>query len=175
VFTRHAAAIANHSAGRPALDRFPSPGFQEPAGASAENVTAPQLLAAERLRVLVVEDNLDAARSLQDLVECIGYEAAVATTGDAGVATALEFLPHVVLCDIGLPGRDGYSVAEALKQDARTSAARLIAVSGYGREEDLRHSREAGFEAHLVKPIDLDLLEELLARAAAELAAPKRE
>jgi len=68
----------------------------------------------------------------------------------------------VVLCDIGLPGFDGYAVARALRQDPATAAARLIALTGYGHEEDRRRSQEAGFEQYLIKPINLAALEELL-------------
>jgi len=87
--------------------------------------------------------------------ESSGYQVEVTHTGLAGVAAARRFLPHVVLCDIGLPEMDGYGVAGELRRDPATSGARLIALSGYGQEEDRRRSREAGFDVHLVKPVGL--------------------
>ena len=84
-------------------------------------------------RVLVVEDNPDAAETLRDLLELSGHEVSVAHCGPEGLDAARRLQPEVVLCDIGLPGMDGYAVAAALRQDPGTSSARLIAVTGYGR------------------------------------------
>jgi PAS domain S-box-containing protein len=114
------------------------------------------------LRVLLVEDNRDVAETLRDILKLEGYEVAIAETGPAGVAIGQQFRPHVVLCDIGLPGMDGYAVAAALRQSPETAAARLIAVTGYGQEEDRSRSLEAGFEAHLTKPLNLKELKALL-------------
>jgi CheY-like chemotaxis protein len=113
-------------------------------------------------RVLVVEDNLDVAESLRDLLELFGCAVEVAYSGPAGVETARRFRPHVVLCDIGLPGMDGYQVAVLLRQDAETAPARLLAISGYGQEEDLLRSRAAGFDEHLTKPVDIAVLERVV-------------
>jgi signal transduction histidine kinase len=118
------------------------------------------------LRVLVVEDNFDAADTLRDLLEMAGHEVEVAYSGPGGIEAAQKFRPDVVLCDIGLPGMDGYEVAAALRQDPTTAAARLIAVTGYGEEEAQRRSREAGFEHHLVKPVDPEALQRLLATSS---------
>jgi PAS domain S-box-containing protein len=112
-------------------------------------------------RVLVVEDNLDAAETLQDLLEMVGHQVEVAYSGPSGVEAAQRFQPDVILCDIGLPGMDGYEVAAALRQDPATAAIRLIAVTGYGEEEARRRSREAGFEQHVVKPVDPEALQRL--------------
>ena len=90
--------------------------------------------------MLVVEDNRDAADSLQMLLELFGYEVAVAYTGPDGVRAAAACRPDVVVCDIGLPGLDGYEVAAALRRDPATAAARLIAVTGYGADEDRRRA-----------------------------------
>ena len=109
-----------------------------------------------------MEDNRDAAETLRDVLELSGHEVMLAFSGPEGVAAARRAPPEVVLCDIGLPGFDGYAVARALWQDPVTAAARLIALTGYGREEDRRRSQEAGFEQYLVKPINLAALEELL-------------
>jgi CheY-like chemotaxis protein len=127
--------------------------------------TPPPRPAAKRLRVLVVEDNRDAADSLRMLLETYGYEVAVAYTGPDGVKAAEVHRPEVIICDIGLPGMDGYRVARALRGNPATAAARLIALTGYGQEEDRRRSREAGFDEHLTKPADPAALEALLAGA----------
>jgi CheY-like chemotaxis protein len=121
------------------------------------------------LRVLIVEDSVDAALTLQELLQAIGYEVAVARTGPEGLQAALQSRPNVVLCDIGLPGLDGYQVATRLKQQPSSSSTRLIAVTGYGGPEDRRRAQEAGFDHHLTKPVDLDELESLLAAEAALL------
>jgi CheY-like chemotaxis protein len=114
------------------------------------------------LRVLVVEDNRDAADSLRLLLALYGYEVAVAHSGHDGVRAAQQCRPDVVLCDIGLPGLDGYAVARRLRGDPATAQARLIAVTAYGRDEDRRRSHEAGFEQHLVKPVGPDDLRRAL-------------
>jgi CheY-like chemotaxis protein len=121
-------------------------------------------------RVLIVEDNQDAASTLEDLLLLIGYEVRVAYTGSAGVKCALEFEPHVVLCDIGLPELDGYEVARRVKQHPQTAHARFIAVTGYGGEEGRARAQAVGFEHYLVKPINLELLETLLVAETAALA-----
>lgn len=120
------------------------------------------------LRVLIVEDNVDAAHTLRDLLLLLDYEVQVAYTGDQGVERALAFLPDVILCDLGLPGLDGYQVAAFLRPEPTLMGVRLIAITGYSTEEDRCRSQEAGFETHLVKPVDLDVLEGLLASAAAQ-------
>ena len=121
------------------------------------------------LRVLIVEDSRDAVQTLQELLQSIGYEVAVASTGPEGLEAALQFRPNVVLCDIGLPGLDGYQMAIRLKQQPASGSTRLIAVTGYGGAEDRRRAQEAGFDHHLTKPVDLDELESLLAAEAALL------
>jgi PAS domain S-box-containing protein len=119
--------------------------------------------AARSLRVLVVEDSRDAAESLRMLLELSGYHVAVAYAGPTGLETARTFRPDVVLCDIGLPGgMDGYAVARALRDDPELFGVALIALSGYGREEDQRQARRAGFDRHLTKPMDPVVLIRLL-------------
>ncbi|MFN3652731.1 MAG: ATP-binding protein [Armatimonadota bacterium] len=120
--------------------------------------------AARALRVLVVEDNRDAADTLQDLLEIHGHEVHVAFTGAAGVTVAQELRPDVILCDVGLPGKDGYEVARELRANPITASVRLIAVSGYGQLEDRVRAREAGFDLHLTKPVDPAELVELIRR-----------
>jgi CheY-like chemotaxis protein len=115
------------------------------------------------LCVLIVEDNPDTATTLQDLLLFIGYEVRVARNGLEGLEIARNFLPHVILCDIGLPELNGYKVAQSIRAEPRTAAATLIAITGYGSERDRSQAKAAGFDHHLVKPVDLNLLEELLA------------
>jgi CheY-like chemotaxis protein len=110
------------------------------------------------IRVLVVEDNADAAESLRQLLYHCGYEVAVAYTGQEGLRAAQRLRPDVVLCDIGLPDSNGFVVAAALRKDPGTCGARLIAVTAYGQDEDRRRAREAGFDLHLVKPVDPEVL-----------------
>jgi CheY-like chemotaxis protein len=105
-----------------------------------------------RLRVLVIEDHRDAAESLRLLLELMGHEVVVAHTGPEGVQEALRWHPQVVVSDIGLPGLNGFEVAAALRRHGET--ARLVALSGYGTEEDRSRSRQAGFDFHLCKPAD---------------------
>ena len=115
------------------------------------------------LRILVVEDNRDAADSLGMMLELAGHGVAVAYTGREGLETAGRFRPEVALCDIGLPGgMDGYDLARALRQDERTAGIHLIAISGYGQDEDQRRARAAGFDRHLTKPVDPALLLRML-------------
>jgi CheY-like chemotaxis protein len=114
------------------------------------------------LRILVVEDNRDAAETLRVLLGLLGHDVEVVHSGPEGVEAARRRPPEVVLCDIGLPGLDGYGVARALRQEPTTAAARLIAVTGYGSDEDRRLSREAGFDLHLTKPVDPADLQPLL-------------
>ncbi len=122
--------------------------------------------AQKKLRILVVEDNQDAADSLKMLLELFGYDVAVAYSGPAGVKTAEDWQPDVVLCDIGLPGMNGYEVAGALRRNPVTAKARMIAVTGYGADEDRRRSKEASFDAHLTKPADPAALQELVASSS---------
>jgi CheY-like chemotaxis protein len=118
--------------------------------------------ARESRRILVVEDNPDAAESLRDFLELSGHEVELANSGLDGVQAARQFHPEIVLCDLGLPGMDGFQVAAALRRDPSTAGARLIAVTGYGREEDRRRSKAAGFDLHLTKPVDPARLRQVL-------------
>ena len=119
-------------------------------------------MAAEGRRILVVEDNPDLAATLRDFLELSGHEVELASSGRDGVLAARQFHPEVVLCDIGLPGMDGFEVAAELRRDPTTADAQLIAVTGYGREEDRRRSKAAGFDLHLTKPVDPAQLRQVL-------------
>jgi PAS domain S-box-containing protein len=116
------------------------------------------------LRILVVDDNINAADSLATLLELAGHEVRVAYEGEAAVLVAEAFKPQVVLLDIGMPGMDGYEVGRLLRQKPQTRSALLIAITGWGGPEDLRRSKEAGFDHHLVKPVEPAALQRLLAR-----------
>ncbi len=106
-------------------------------------------------RVLVVDDNVDAANSLAMLLELDGHGTRVAHSGTHALAVVSEFAPDVVLLDIGLPDISGYEVARRVRamQDLPTMP-RLVALTGWGSEEDRQHAAEAGFDAHLLKPVD---------------------
>jgi CheY-like chemotaxis protein len=115
-------------------------------------------------RILVVDDNVDSAESMAVLLRLEGHEALTLHEGERVLATAREFQPDVILLDIGLPGITGYEVARRIREDASLSGVALIAVSGYGREEDLSRARAAGFDRHLVKPVDFSALHDVLSR-----------
>ena len=110
------------------------------------------------LRVLVVEDNIDQANSLAELLGMWGHEVGVANDGLAGVARARSLHPDVVIMDIGLPEIDGYQAARWLRADPATCRIYLIALTGYGEDEDRREAFAAGFDLHLTKPANLDEL-----------------
>lgn len=113
-------------------------------------------------RVLVVEDNMDAADSMRMLLELLGHEVEVAVAGPAGVEAVRRVRPEIVLCDIGLPGMDGYAVARTIRQSADLNGVYLVAVTGYGQQEDQDKACEAGFDAHLTKPAKLTDLRAIL-------------
>ena len=114
-------------------------------------------------KVLIIEDNKDAADSLSEVLGLSGHRVAVAYDGTSGLAMAREFRPEVIICDIGLPeDMDGYAVARALRRDAVTASTFLIALTGYAQPEDQRQALAAGFDAHLAKPPSPEKLEEIL-------------
>ncbi len=115
-------------------------------------------------RVLVVDDNQDAADSMAFLLKFSGHDVITANDGVAAMATAVAFHPEVVLLDIGLPGMDGFEVARRIRGQEKGRDVLLIALTGYGQEEDRRRSAAAGFDHHLIKPIDLETLQRLLVK-----------
>ena len=117
-------------------------------------------------RILVVDDNIDAAESLSMLLESLGHQIRMAHTGPAALKTALDFGPDLVLLDIGLPGLSGYEVARRFRANEKLAAAMLVAVTGWGSDEDQRKASEAGFDVHLTKPIEMTAIERVLAKAA---------
>jgi signal transduction histidine kinase len=126
-----------------------------------------RLAVAEGLRVLLVDDNVDGADSLATLVRLAGHDTRVAHDGPGALEAAAAFRPQVVVLDIGLPGLTGYEVARRLRADPDLSGVALVAVTGYGRDEDRERSREAGFDHHLTKPVEFALLLDLLKPPAA--------
>jgi PAS domain S-box-containing protein len=149
------------------LPTIPAP-MEEPQPAAPAVVQGNGHAAAEA-SVLITDDNRDAADSLSRLLEAWGYRTWVAYDGPGALAAAAEHRPRVILLDIGLGGMTGYDVAKQLRADASQEGLRLIALTGFGQEEDRRRSKEAGFDAHVVKPVDPDELQRLLAEATAEI------
>jgi signal transduction histidine kinase/ActR/RegA family two-component response regulator len=113
-------------------------------------------------RLLLVEDNVDAAESLEALLEVLGHRVRVAGDGPRALAMAQSDPPDIMLVDIGLPGMDGYEVARCARADARLRHVTLVALTGYGRDEDRERARDAGFDHHLVKPVDPNMLQDLV-------------
>lgn len=114
-------------------------------------------------RVLVVEDNVDAAESMRVLLQLNGHSVEIAHSGREALSAAREFHPDVVLCDIGLPGdMDGYAVARAIRDDPQVPTPRMIAITGYGQDRDVRLAHEAGFDQHLTKPVEPERLYAML-------------
>lgn len=122
-------------------------------------------------RVLVVDDNRDAAESMTVLLELWGHEVRIAHSGREALAIAAGYRPDAVLLDIGLPEMDGYEVATRLRRIPEWTGVMLVAVTGYGHDEDRRRCRETGFDHHLIKPVDPVKLESLLATAPAAAGA----
>jgi signal transduction histidine kinase/CheY-like chemotaxis protein len=120
----------------------------------------------EALRVLVVDDNVDAAVTLSMLLDFSGHTTRMEHTGEAGLLAFVEFQPDVVFCDIGLPGIDGNEVARRIRADESGTSATLVAVTGWGGEEDKQRTRDAGFDFHLVKPVSIHHVEDILHRRA---------
>jgi PAS domain S-box-containing protein len=119
------------------------------------------------LRVLVADDNRDAADSLQRILALYGHEVRVAYDGSAAVRLGAEFRPRVAILDIGMPGTDGYDVARALRSRSGRQVT-LVALTGWGQESDRRRASEAGFDYHLTKPVDPNALHDLLAKVATQ-------
>jgi two-component system, chemotaxis family, CheB/CheR fusion protein len=146
----------------PALTEVPVPSVSAPAAElpSTNGV---------RRRALVVDDNVDAARSLAMLLKLSGHDVHTVHDGPAALEVIGEFQPDVIFLDIGLPGLDGYEIARRLRSMPEIEDVLLLALTGYGQEEDRRRSFEAGFDHHLVKPVDLGTLHAILASQPHEI------
>jgi CheY-like chemotaxis protein len=113
-------------------------------------------------RIVVIEDHVDTADLMREVLAGAGHEVVVAHTGREGIAAARRVTPDVILCDVGLPDIDGYEVARTLRADAATAATRLVALTGFDGDDERQRAREAGFDRHVAKPIDPFSLEALL-------------
>ena len=133
-------------------------------GAAAANADG---AGGEGMKILVVDDNVDAAVTLSMILEACGYSAQVAHDGARAVELAAAFRPQVAFLDIGMPGMDGYDTARAMRQVAGLENVTLVALTGWGADSDRQKSSAAGFDHHLTKPVQLDVVQELLARLAA--------
>lgn len=118
-------------------------------------------------RILVVDDNVDSAISMAMLLRMSGNETRIAHDGEAALQMADSFKPDLVLLDIGLPKLDGYEVARRIRSQPWGVAMQLVAVTGWGQEEDRRNTAQAGFDQHMVKPVDLESLDKLMAHMRA--------
>jgi CheY-like chemotaxis protein len=134
----------------------------QPPPAMAEDGAAAAVKKLPSYRVLIIEDNQLAVRTMKMFLTEQGHEVEFAHGGVEGITLAQQFRPKVVLCDIGLPECDGYTVARKLRQESSLNGVYLIAVSGYGQESDKQQAWDAGFDAYLVKPINLTELETIL-------------
>lgn len=165
IIALHGGTVTAHSEGvdrgsefvvrlpRDSAKKVLAPGAQDP-----ESSDEPR----HRSRILVVDDNKDAAESMATLLELWGHEVKRTYDGTRALAMGIDYRPEVIFLDIGLPGMDGYEVAGRLREMPETARAVLVAVTGYGQEEDRRRSRRAGFDHHLVKPVAPETLRLLL-------------
>jgi DNA-binding response OmpR family regulator len=126
----------------------------------AQEFDSNQLLAHHR--ILVVDDNKDSVAWLATMFEMMGHEVFTAHDGEVGVAIASEFRPNVILLDIGMPKLNGYDAARRIRQESWGKKLILVALTGWGSESDRVRTKEAGFNCHLVKPVDPDIIENLL-------------
>jgi signal transduction histidine kinase len=163
----HGGTVAVHSAGDgqgtefairlPAALPVPEPAPSRPAGRNGAG-------AETRRRILLVDDNQDALMSLANLLGLDGHEVRTATNGLQALEAAPQFLPEVAVLDIGMPGLDGYEVARRIRAEHWGRSIVLVALTGWGQESDRRRSREAGFDSHWVKPLDIELFTQYLER-----------
>lgn len=174
----HDGSVAGHSdglgKGASFSVRLPLLAASQDGDRSLTKVDAPTA-AAKVHRVLVVDDNKDAAETLCMLLELAGHVVHTAHNGPDALAACDAFVPDVVFLDIGLPGMSGYEVAHSLRADPRHREVMLVALTGWGTEQDRNRAHSAGFDHHLTKPFDLEKMEDLLAKAAAsrKLKPPK--
>ena len=160
-------ATSRGGAAREASRTVRLPCASEAIDAEAPPAPIPDKTSARGMRVLVVDDNVDAAKSLAKMVEFIGHEALVAHAGREAVEVASRERPDVLLLDIGLPQLNGYEVCQSLRASGVTDTL-IVAVTGYGQDSDRQLAADAGFDVHLVKPVSLRAIQELLAKHAAK-------
>ncbi len=169
----HYGTVAAHSAGLGQGSEFI---VRLPALYPAEDSIAPVETAKPHVltsRVLVVDDNMDAADMFAMTLQIFGYQVQATYSGQTALDAAVEYQPDFVLLDIGLPDMNGYEVAQRLRQQPNAKDVWLIAVTGYGQDSDRQRSQEAGFDYHLVKPVELQKLQDLLATLAKQPRSAK--
>jgi CheY-like chemotaxis protein len=164
--------VAMHDGRVSATSRGPGAGSEftvqlplvEAMAADAQAVRPGQVAGAAQhtSRILIVDDNDDAAAMIGELLGSMGFDVRIAHDGPSALALAAGFRPHVALLDIGLPVMDGYELGKRLREVLPSTELRLVAVTGYGQDNDRKRSREAGFAAHIVKPVDIDVLTRVL-------------
>lgn len=130
---------------------------------NSSDLVDPSTAKKSALRVLVVDDSHASAQTMGWMIELLGYDVRLAHDGQSAIETAKDFLPQVVLLDIGLPGKNGYEVCAQMKTLPELQKTLFIAQTGWGQDEHRRRSQEAGFQHHLVKPVSIQTLEPLLA------------
>jgi PAS domain S-box-containing protein len=172
LLTMHGGSVRVHSDGIGLGSRFTLdlPLAQAPAGAAPVDGQDP-VTAEAGTRIMVVEDNADGLETLLALLDAMGYTAAGAADGPAGLELARRFGPDLILLDLGLPGMDGYDVVRALRADPAFAATHITALTGWGAERDRQRTAEAGFNDHLTKPIEPVALEQYLAQFSRAAAA----
>ena len=162
----HGGTVAAHSAGDGQGSEFV---VVLPTIAAPETVVATPVSVAKASsarRVLVVDDNRDAVDSLAQLLQMVGHDVETAYDAGAAIRATTTFLPEIILLDIGMPNVDGYAAARAIRGQPGGSTIYLVAMTGWGQAEDKRRAQEAGFDAHLVKPVTLDTLLDTFAHAS---------
>jgi CheY-like chemotaxis protein len=144
--------------------------IEQSARSSADDsdAAAPPAASARSLRILVADDNEDGREMMRYFLESEGHTVATAGDGPSALAAVEEFRPDVAVLDIGMPGLNGYKVAEQIRHANRHQSFTLVALSGLGQEEDKRRATEAGFDVHFTKPVDIPALNKLLASIAAQ-------
>ena len=164
IVTMHGGSIAAKSAGPNLGSEFTLslPQFIEGDKAAGASHQSPQPTAAATHRILVVDDNRDSAETMAMLLQLGGHTVQVAFDGPSALPVVREFQPELVLLDLGLPGLTGYEVAKKVQEMALAHRPMLVAMTGYGQQGDRQRTRAAGFDHHLVKPVDLEMLQQIL-------------
>lgn len=133
------------------------------AGAATEPIASPEKTRRPRRRILVVDDNRDAAESLAMVLKVLGHDVRTAHDGEAGLAAAAEYRPDLVVMDLGMPNMDGYEACRRIRAESWGGDPFLVALTGWGSVDEQRRTRDAGFDRHLVKPVDADALSKIIA------------
>ena len=170
---KHGGTVSVESAGLGMGSTFTLrlPTISDAGGMHNQAVPMEEAIVTTKLRVLVVDDNVDAAEMLAHLLSIHGHDARVANSGPLALAIVTEFKPAVVFLDIGMPGMDGYETARRIRADDPSASVTLVAITGWGAESDRIKAREAGFDHHFTKPVELDNVESVLQWVALRLAS----